>query len=72
MSSVIEIVSEMAPSAHTEVSADTELIAELGFDSLGLLELLAALEDELNLPPIDEEQLAEIRVVRDLERIVAA
>jgi acyl carrier protein len=68
---VIEIVTEMAPSALTEVGPDTELMAELGFDSLGLLELLAALEDELGLPPIDGDQLAEIRQVKDLQRIVA-
>jgi acyl carrier protein len=67
---VIEIVTEMAPSALTAIGPDTELVAELGFDSLGLLELLAALEDELKLPPIDDGQLVEIRRVADLERIV--
>jgi len=68
---VLEIVMEMSPSAVTELEPDTELIADLGYDSLGLLELIVALEDTLDLPPIDVEELAEIERVADLERVVS-
>jgi acyl carrier protein len=67
---VLEIVTEMSPSGMTEVGPDTELVAELAFDSLGLVELLAALEDALDLQPVDVEALAEMNRVADLQRIV--
>lgn len=65
---VLEVVSEM--SGVTEVEPDTELVAELAFDSLGLVELLAVLEDTLDLPPIDIEALGKMDRVADLQRIV--
>jgi acyl carrier protein len=67
---VLEIVTEMSPSGMAEVGPDTELVAELAFDSLGLVELLAALEDTLDLRPVDIEVLGEMNRVADLQRIV--
>jgi acyl carrier protein len=66
---VLEIVTEMSPSGVTEVGPDTELVAELGFDSLGLVELLVALEDTLKLPPVDIEALGNVDRVADLQRV---
>lgn len=68
---VIEIVREMAPSGVTDVRPDTNLVGELGFDSLGLVELLVALEDTLDLPPLDDKALAGMARVADLERVVS-
>lgn len=67
---VLEIVRELSPSGVTEVGLDTALVAELGFDSLGLIELLVALEDELGLPAIDIQAMGKMDRVADLERIV--
>ncbi|MGN6274715.1 MAG: acyl carrier protein [Solirubrobacterales bacterium] len=67
---VLEIVRELAPSGVTEVGSDTALVAELGFDSLGLIELLVALEDELSLPAIDIQAIGKLERVADLDRIV--
>jgi acyl carrier protein len=67
---VLEIVTEMSPSGVTELGPDTELVAELGFDSLGLVELLAALEDTLDLPPVDIEALGTMARVADLQCVV--
>jgi acyl carrier protein len=69
-SAVLEIVRELAPSGVIEVEPDTTLVAELGFDSLGLIELLVALEDELGLPAIDTQAMGKMDRVADLERIV--
>jgi len=66
---VLEIVREMSPSGVTEVRPDTELVAELGFDSLGLVELLVALEDALDLPPLDTGALDKMDRVADLQRV---
>jgi acyl carrier protein len=67
---VFEIVAELAPSVTAELSPDTELVGELGYDSLGLLELVVALEDALDLPPIESEELAGVDRVADVERVV--
>lgn len=67
---ILEILRELSPSGMTEVRPNTKLVAELGFDSLGLVELLVALEDTLNLPPIDTEALGKMDCVADLEHIV--
>lgn len=67
---VLEIVREMSPSGVTEVAPDAELVAELGFDSLGLVELLVALEDALHLKPVDPEAIGRLDRVADLQRVV--
>ena len=68
---VLDIVRELSPSGVTELRPDTDLVAELGFDSLGLVELLVALEDTLDLPPLDAEVLGGMERVADLERVVS-
>jgi acyl carrier protein len=66
---VRELIVEMSPLGVTEVTPDTTLVAELGFDSLGLVELLVVIEDKLDLPPLEEQALIGIERVSDLERI---
>ncbi|GAB3935046.1 acyl carrier protein [Micromonospora vulcania] len=53
--SVTAIVTELAPNPEqTEGAGDSRLVEDLGFHSLALLELAFTLEDEFDLPPIDE------------------
>ncbi|MET8307422.1 MULTISPECIES: phosphopantetheine-binding protein [unclassified Micromonospora] len=53
--SVTAIVTELAPNPEQiEGSGDSRLVEDLGFHSLALLELAFTLEDEFDLPPIDE------------------
>ncbi|MEU5695809.1 acyl carrier protein [Actinosynnema sp. NPDC020468] len=54
-----------APDARTEPG--TRLVEDLGFHSLALLELAFGLEDEFDLPPIDEETARGIATVGDIE-----
>jgi acyl carrier protein len=65
---VLTVVGEM--SGVADVEPDSELVAELGFDSLGLVELLVVLEDTFNLPSIDIESLGRIEKVADVQRVV--
>jgi acyl carrier protein len=60
----------MAPSGITDVEPEGALVADLGFDSLGLVELLVALEDALELQPIDIEAVGNLDRVVDLQRVV--
>lgn len=59
--SVSAIILELAPNPEgAEGVADPRLIEELGFHSLALLELAFTLEDEFELPPIDEASAQKI------------
>jgi acyl carrier protein len=69
VAAVRELIVEMSPLGVTEVTPDTTLVAELGFDSLGLVELLVVIEARLGLPPLEEQAVFGIERVADLERI---
>ncbi len=66
---VLEIVREMSPLGVTEVEPGSELVAELGFDSLSQLELLVALEDTLKVPSVEIEAMDGVDRVADLQRV---
>lgn len=67
---VREIVRSHAPLKVEEVTSDLALAGQLGFDSLGLIELAAALEAEFRIPPRPEKELEEIEYVGDVEEMV--
>jgi acyl carrier protein len=69
VAAVRELIVEMSPLGVTEVTPDTMLVAELGFDSLGLVELLVVIEARLDLPPLEEQGLIGIERVADVERV---
>lgn len=69
---VEKIVREMAPSPAEWNGRDSRLIEDLGYHSLAILELAFVLEDELNLPPLDESATTWIRTVGDLEEHVTS
>jgi acyl carrier protein len=70
VAAVRELVIEMSPFKVTDVSPDAMLTEELGFDSLGLVELLVVIEDRLDLSPLEEQAPTGIAQVADLERLV--
>lgn len=61
------IILQLAPAAGAPDSPDAHLIEDLAYHSLALFELAFALEDELNIPPIEQAAAATIRTVGDLE-----
>lgn len=67
-----EIIIDLAPEPPAERDGDLDLVADLGYFSLALLEMAFALEDEFALPPIDQEGAAGIRTIGDVERYVLA
>jgi acyl carrier protein len=66
-----ELAIEMSPFGVAEVTPETSLVEDLGFDSLGLVELLVVIENRLSLPPLNEAATTRIERVADLERIAA-
>lgn len=61
------IVARLAPAAQAEVRPQSRLVDDLEYQSLALLELAFALEEEYGLAPIDEAIAAQIHTVSDIE-----
>ena len=63
---VIKMVADQFMIEETEVTADTLFVDDLGADSLDVVELTMALEEEFTLPDTPEEELMNIHTVGDL------
>ena len=68
---VITMVAEQFMIEPDEVSADTLFVDDLGADSLDLVELTMALEEEFSLPDTPEEELMNIHTVGDLASYIS-
>ena len=51
---------------------DSRLIEDLGYNSLAGVELIFALEDDFDLPPIDEEAARKFRTAKAVEDYIVA
>ena len=63
---VIEMVAEQFAMDQSEITAETVFVGDLGADSLDVVELTMALEEEFSLPDTPEEELMNIQTVGDL------
>ena len=63
---IISMVAEQFMVDEQDVSANTAFIDDLGADSLDVVELTMALEEEFSLPDTPEEELMNIHTVGDL------
>ena len=63
-----KIAAEIEPKDYGQVT-ENDVITDLGIDSLGLAELVGAMEQELEIR-IPEEQLAGVRTVKQLFELV--
>lgn len=50
---------------------DVDLIGDLGYDSLGLLELITAIEHEFDVEEVNEADALSVITVGDLRRLLA-
>jgi len=64
---VRDMVIELSPSRDESAGPDTHLVDGLGYHSLSLVELAFTLEDEFDLPPIDEPTARSITTVGAVE-----
>ena len=62
LAQTVEIITSFSNQTVTE---DTNLVADLNLDSIGIAELVAEMEDRFNVV-IPMERLSEIRSVRDI------
>lgn len=68
---VITMVAEQFMIEPEEVTADTLFVDDLGADSLDVVELTMALEEEFSLPDTPEEELMNIHTVGDLANYIS-
>lgn len=66
----INLIAEIAPLKRVKVERHHRLVRDLGFDSVAVLELLVALENEFEILPIPSEELNEAATVGDIEALV--
>ena len=68
---VIEMVAQQFAMDESEIKAETVFVDDLGADSLDVVELTMALEEEFSLPDTPEEELMNIRTVGDLAEYIS-
>ena len=68
---ICEMVAEQFLVEKDSVTAETAFVGDLGADSLDVVELTMALEEEFSLPDTPEEELTNIVTVGDLANYVA-
>ncbi len=61
---IVKIIAEQFNISESEISADTSLLDDLGADSLELVDLVMALEEEFEIE-IPEEDIEYIKTVGD-------
>lgn len=64
------IILQVAPNPEGVRAAETRLVEDLGYHSLALLELGFTMEDEFDLPPLDQSQVQHITTVEEVEDLV--
>ena len=61
-----EILAEQFEVGPQSITLDTDIIDELGADSLDLVDLLMSLEDEFNIAEVPDEVIEKVRTVGQL------
>ena len=63
-----DLIAEQFAIDADEISMDSSFVDDLGADSVDLVELVMAMEEEFDLGEIDEEDLAGLKSVGDCAR----
>lgn len=60
-----DLIAEQFAIDAEEITLDSSFVDDLGADSVDLVELVMAMEEEFDVGEIDEEDLARLKTVRD-------
>ena len=66
---VVEILAKQLSADKTKIKAETNILTDLGADSLDLVEVLMSLEDEFGVS-IPDEAIPNIKTVGDLVKYI--
>ncbi len=67
-----ELIAEQFAMDEDEITMDSSFTDDLSADSIDLVELVMAMEEEFEIGEIDEEDLATLKTVGDCVRHLAA
>lgn len=67
-----DLVSEQFALEPSEVTMETSFEEDLGADSVDLVELVMAMEEEFDMGEANEDELAELKTVGDAVNFVAS
>jgi acyl carrier protein len=68
---VAALVLELSPRRAAAAPDSALLVTDLGYESLALIELAAALEDEFGIGPIPADDALAVETIADVARLVA-
>ena len=66
-----EILAEQFMVDEDEITLDTSVVDDLGADSLDIVELTMALEEEFDISEISEEDISKLVTVGDVVRYIS-
>ena len=67
-----DLIAEQVAIDTDEISMDSSFVDDLGADSVDLVELVMAMEEEFDIGEIDEEDLAGLKTVGDCVRYLSS
>ena len=67
-----DLIAEQFAIDTDEISMDSSFVDDLGADSVDLVELVMAMEEEFDIGEIDEEDLAGLKTVGDCLRYLSS
>ncbi|MBQ0038751.1 MAG: acyl carrier protein [Clostridiales bacterium] len=67
-STMQDLIAEQFAIDADEISMESSFVDDLGADSVDLVELVMAMEDEFDIGEIDEEDLTDLKTVGDCVR----
>ena len=65
------IIAEQFSLAEESITMETSFVDDLGADSLDAVELIMALEEEFDIPEVDEETVIGLHTVNDVFRFIS-
>ncbi|MCI2058698.1 MAG: acyl carrier protein [Oscillibacter sp.] len=66
-----DLVAEQFAAEPSEITAETSFEEDLGADSVDLVELVMAMEEEFDVGEIQEDELTSLKTVGDAVRYIA-
>jgi acyl carrier protein len=66
------LIAEQFTVSEASIELETSFVDDLGADSLDVVEFTMALEEEFDIPEVDEEVIASLTTVGDVFRWVSA
>lgn len=65
------IIAEQFSLSEDSITMETSFVDDLGADSLDAVELIMALEEEFDIPEVDEEMVMQFHTVSDVFRFIS-